>query len=189
VPWDFVEFPSQLNEFWSTWPEVLSRYARHHETGEAMPQALVDKFLATQTFNQGFLTTEYLAAAVLDLAWHEMPADEVPDDVLAFEAQALERASINLDFVPPRYRSTYFAHVFAGGYAAGYYSYIWSEVLDADAAKWFEANGGLIRENGDRLRETVLSRGGSRDAMDMYRSFRGEDPAIDPLLERRALRV
>ena len=189
VPRDFVEFPSQVNEMWATWPEVLENYAVHHETGEAMPRELLDKVLATRSFNQGFTTTEYLAASLLDMAWHQLTPDQVPDadGLLAFEAAALQSAGVALDALPPRYRTTYFSHIMRG-YAAGYYSYIWSEVLDADTVEWFKENGGLTRENGDHFRTALLSRGGSVDAMTLYRNFRGADPDIAPLLERRGLR-
>ena len=189
VPRDFVEYPSQVNEMWSTWPEVLRNYAVHYETGEPMPADLLDKVLATQQFNQGFATTEYLAASLLDQAWHQLTADEVPDaaGVEAFEAAALEAAGVALATVPPRYRSTYFSHIWSSGYSAGYYSYIWSEVLDADSVEWFKENGGLTRENGDHFRRTLLSRGGSVEALDLFRAFRGADPDIGPLLVRRGL--
>lgn len=188
VPRDFVEYPSQVNEMWRVWPEVLANYAVHHETGEAMPQELLDKVLATQKFNQGYATTEYLAASLLDQTWHQMTPEEVPDaeGLLAFEAAALENAGVALDTVPPRYRSTYFSHII-GGYSAGYYAYIWSEVLDADTVEWFKTNGGMTRENGDHFRQTLLSRGGATDAMELFRNFRGEDPDIQPLLVRRGL--
>lgn len=188
VPRDFVEYPSQVNEMWAVWPEVLENYAVHHETGEAMPRELLDKVLATQKFNQGFATTEYLAASLLDQAWHQMTPDQVPDadGLLEFEAKALRNAGVAMDAVPPRYRSTYFSHIM-GGYSAGYYSYIWSEVLDAHTVEWFKENGGLKRENGDHFRETLLSRGGSVDAMTLFKAFRGEEPDIGPLLERRGL--
>lgn len=184
---DFVEFPSQVNEMWAVWPEVLANYAVHHETGAPLPQDLVQRLLDSQIWGEGFATTEYLAATLLDLAWHELPAGTVVDDPLAFEAAALERAGVALDAVPPRYRTSYFAHIFAGGYSAGYYSYIWSEVLDADTVEWFKENGGLRRENGDHFRRTLLSRGGSVDAMQAFRDFRGRDPQIEPLLVRRGL--
>jgi peptidyl-dipeptidase Dcp len=187
VPSDFVEYPSQVNEMWGLWPEVIARYAVHHRTGERMPQELVDRVLAARKFNQGFATTEYLAAALLDQAWHRLQAGDEPDDVQAFEAAALEKAGVALDAIPPRYRSTYFAHIFAGGYSAGYYSYIWSEVLDADTVEWFTENGGLRRENGDRFRRELLSKGGSVDPMTAFRAFRGREPRIEPLLERRGL--
>ncbi len=189
VPRDFVEYPSQVNEMWATWPEVLRNYAVHHETGEPMPADLLDRVLATQQFNQGFATTEYLAASLLDMAWHQLTADEVPDaaGVEAFEAAALEAAGVALATVPPRYRSTYFSHIWSSGYSAGYYSYIWSEVLDADSVEWFKENGGLLRENGDHFRSTLLSKGGSIEALDLFRAFRGAEPDIGPLLVRRGL--
>jgi peptidyl-dipeptidase Dcp len=188
VPRDFVEYPSQVNEMWAVWPEVLANYAKHHETGEPMPRELLDKVLATQTFNQGFATTEYLAASIVDQAWHQLTPDEVPAaaDVMAFEAKALDSAGIRVDAVPPRYRSTYFSHIM-GGYSAGYYAYIWSEVLDADTVEWFKESGGLKRDNGDHFRKTLLSRGGAADAMELFVGFRGKEPAIEPLLKRRGL--
>ncbi|MEE2790803.1 MAG: M3 family metallopeptidase [Acidobacteriota bacterium] len=189
VPRDFVEYPSQVNEMWATWPEVLKNYAVHYETGEPMPAELLEKVLATQTFNQGFATTEYLAASLLDQAWHQLTVDEVPvaAEVEQFEAAALERAGVSLETVPPRYRSTYFSHIWSSGYSAGYYSYIWSEVLDADSVEWFKENGGLTRENGEHFRQTLLSKGGSVEALDLYRTFRGADPDVRPLLVRRGL--
>lgn len=190
VPRDFVEFPSQVNEMWVTWPEVLRNYARHHRTGEPLPAELVEKVQATQRFNQGYKTTEYLAASLLDQAWHQLAPDEVPDadGVVAFETAALRKAGIDFEPVPPRYCSTYFSHVFeSDGYSAGYYSYIWSEVLDAASVDWFLRNGGLTQANGDRFRRTLLSRGGSVDAMTLYRDFTGADPDIAPLLKRRGL--
>ncbi|HIC57413.1 MAG TPA: dipeptidyl carboxypeptidase II, partial [Acidobacteria bacterium] len=189
VPRDFVEYPSQVNEMWATWPDVLANYAIHYETGEPMPKVLLDKVLETAAFNQGFATTEYLAASLLDQAWHQLTADEVPapQDVATFEASALQEAGVGLAVVPPRYRSTYFSHIWGSGYSAGYYSYIWAEVLDADSVEWFKENGGLRRENGDHFRRTLLSKGGSVDAMDLYRAFRGTEPNIEPLLVRRGL--
>ena len=188
VPRDFVEYPSQVNEMWMTWPEVLANYAKHYQTGEPMPQVLLDKVMATQKFNQGFATTEYLAASLLDQAWHQMTPEQVPDadGVLAFEANALKQAGVDFAPVPPRYRSTYFSHII-GGYAAGYYSYIWREVLDADSVEWFKENGGLKRENGDHFRKTLLSRGGADDAMALFANFRGRAPDTKPLLVRRGL--
>ena len=188
VPRDFVEYPSQVNEMWAIWPEVLANYAIHHETGQSMPQELLEKVLSTQTFNQGFETTEYLAASILDQALHQLTPEEIPvgDEIMEFERSTFEGAGIVLDSVPPRYRSTYFSHIM-GGYHAGYYSYIWSEVLDADSVDWFKENGGLTRENGDHFRQTLLSRGGADDAMTLFRKFRGRDPDITPLLERRGL--
>ena len=189
VPRDFVEYPSQVNEMWATWPEVLQNYAVHHETGEPIPQDLLERVLSARTFNQGFATTEYLAATLLDLAWHRLTADEVPEasEVVAFEESALEAAGAAFGPVPPRYRSTYFSHIWSSGYSAGYYSYIWSEVLDADSVEWFRENGGLTRENGDHFRRALLSKGGSVEAMDLYRAFRGRDAEVEPLLKRRGL--
>ncbi|MEO7348461.1 MAG: M3 family metallopeptidase [Terrimesophilobacter sp.] len=184
---DFVEFPSQVNEMWMLWPEVVANYAVHHETGEPLPQELVDKLHASEQFNEGFQTSEYLAAALLDQAWHSITADDNVTDVAEFEAKALAAVGLNNPAVPTRYASTYFAHTFAGGYDAGYYSYIWSEVLDADAVEWFKANGGLTRANGDRFRDKLLGVGGKMDALDAYRDFRGRDAVIEPLLKRRGL--
>jgi peptidyl-dipeptidase Dcp len=187
VPRDFVEYPSQVNEMWQDWPEVLKNYAKHYKSGEPMPAALLDKVLAAQKFNQGFTTTEYLAATLLDQAWHQLKPEQVPTDTLAFEAEALKKAGVDFALVPPRYRSPYFSHSFAGGYSAGYYSYIWSEVLDADTVEWIKQHGGLKRENGDRFRAMLLSRGGSADALGLFKNFVGRDPYIEPLLKRRGL--
>jgi peptidyl-dipeptidase Dcp len=187
VPRDFVEYPSQVNEMWATWPEVLGNYAKHYKTGEPMPQALLDKVKAAEKFNQGFKTTEYLSASLLDQAWHQLNPSDAPKDALAFEAEALHKAGVDFPPVPPRYGSFYFSHAFAGGYAAGYYSYIWSEVLDADTVEWFKQHGGLKRENGDRFRAMLLSRGGSADALGLFKNFVGRDPYIEPLLKRRGL--
>ncbi len=189
VPRDFVEYPSQVNEMWASWPEVLKNYAKHHETGEPIPPALVQKVLDTEKFNQGFATTEYLAAALLDQKWHQLTADKVPapEGVTKFEADALKAAKVDYAPVPPRYKTAYFSHIWGGGYSAGYYSYIWSEVLDADSVEWFKQSGGMTRKNGDHFRATLLSRGGSVDAMQLFRDFRGRDADIRPLLERRGL--
>jgi len=187
VPRDYVEFPSQVNEMWMAWPEVLANYAKHYQTGEPMPKELLDKVQASSQFNEGFRTTEYLAAALLDQAWHQLAPNQIPQDVLAFEAEALKKAGVDFALVPPRYRSAYFSHTFSGGYSAGYYGYLWAEKLDADTVEWFKENGGLTRKNGDHFRKTLLSRGGTLDAMQMYRNFRGRDADIKPLLERRGL--
>ncbi len=184
---DFVEFPSQVNEMWMLWPDVLANYAVHHQTGERMPQEFVDKITASSAFNEGFATSEYLAAALLDQAWHTLGAEAKVDDVAAFEAAALAGAGLDNPAVPTRYSSTYFAHTFSGGYDAGYYSYIWSEVLDADTVEWFKENGGLTRANGDRFRERLLGVGGSKDPLEAFRDFRGRDADIQPLLDRRGL--
>ncbi len=186
---DFVEFPSQVNEMWILWPEVVENYARHHETGEKLPQEWIDNLNAARTFNEGHATTSYLAAATLDLAWHSLNVEQAAQvtDVVEFEAQAIKDYGLDFAPVPTRYRSTYFSHIFAGGYSSGYYGYIWSEVLDADTVDWFKENGGLKRENGEHFKNTLLGRGGSIDSMQMFRNFRGRDSKIEPLLKRRGL--
>lgn len=184
---DFVEFPSQVNEMWMLWPEVLANYAKHFETGEPLPLEWVENLNRAETFNQGFETTSYLAAAVLDLAWHSLSVNEVIDGVESFEAGAIAGYGLDYAPVPTRYRSTYFSHIFDGGYSAGYYGYIWSEILDADTVDWFKANGGLTRENGQRFRDELLSRGGSTDSMGMFKQFTGHVAQIEPLLKRRGL--
>lgn len=187
VPRDFVEFPSQVNEVWLRDPEIVHRYARHHLTGAPLPADLWARLIdPAPTFGEGFATAEYLAAVLLDLAWHRLAPGEEVDDVEAFEAAALAAAGIPAQ-LPPRYRSAYFNHVFAGGYSAAYYSYIWSEVLDADTVEWFRERGGLRRENGEVFAAALLSRGGAVDPMEAYRAFRGRDPEIAPLLTRRGL--
>jgi peptidyl-dipeptidase Dcp len=187
VPRDYVEFPSQVNEMWMAYPEVLANYAKHYQTGAPMPKELLDKVQASQQFNEGFRTTEYLAASLLDQAWHQLSPSQIPTDVLAFEADALKKAGVDFALVPPRYRTTYFSHTFSGGYSAGYYGYLWAEKLDADTVNWFKEHGGLTRKNGDHFRKTLLSRGGTLDAMQMYRNFSGRDAQVQPLLERRGL--
>jgi peptidyl-dipeptidase Dcp len=191
VPRDFVEYPSQYNEMWATDPRVLANYAKHYQTGAPMPKELMDKVMAARKFNQGYATTEYLAAAMLDQSWHQLPAGKTPAqaDVASFETAALKDAGVDFAPVPPRYRSTYFSHVFASptGYSAGYYAYIWSEVLARDTEHWFNTHGGLKRENGDLLRQKVLSRGFSADALTIFRDFYGQAPEIGPLLEARGL--
>jgi peptidyl-dipeptidase Dcp len=183
---DFVEFPSQVNEMWMLWPEVVENYAKHHETGEVLPAEWIESLHASEAFNEGFETTSYLAAAILDLAWHEIADENIPE-VSDFEAKAIRDYGFDFDPVPVRYKSGYFSHVFSGGYSAGYYGYIWSEVLDADTVNWFKQNGGLTRQNGEKFRRELLSRGGSIDSMDMFRNFRGQEPQIEPLLKRRGL--
>ncbi|HVI59655.1 MAG TPA: peptidyl-dipeptidase Dcp [Luteimonas sp.] len=185
---DFVEFPSQFNEHWATDPKVFANYAKHYKTGEAMPQALVDKIKKSRTFNQGYATTEYLSAALLDMAWHTLPADAPLQDVDKFEADALKKFKVDLPEVPPRYRTSYFDHIWGGGYSAGYYAYFWSEVLDDDAFEWFKEHGGLTRENGQTFRDKILSRGNTVDLATLYRDFRGKDPSVEPLLENRGLK-
>lgn len=188
VPRDFVEYPSQVNEMWIMWPEVLANYARHHRTGEPLPQDVIDRLNESRLWGEGFGTTEYLGAALLDLAWHVLDTDSVPEDALEFEAKALAAAGVAHTLIPPRYRTGYFQHIFAGDYyAAGYYSYIWSEVLDAETVDWFIDNGGLNRANGDHFRTELLSRGNSRDPLESFRTFRGRDAALEPLLKRRGL--
>ena len=184
---DFVEFPSQVNEMWILWPEVVSNYAKHHETGEQLPQELIDRLKGASTFNEGHATTSYLAAAILDLAWHSLEVGQQVSDVIAFESQAIKDYGLDYHAVPTRYRSTYFSHIFGGGYSAGYYGYIWSEVLDAESVDWFKENGGLTRKNGDHFRAELLSRGGSIDSMQMFKNFRGREAMITPLLKRRGL--
>ncbi len=193
VPRDFVEFPSQVNEMWAYWPEVLANYAVHHRTGEPLDPDVVEALTQAQREGQGFATTEYLAAALLDLAWHRVddiapPTSSAdPDQIGEFERKVLQRRGIEQTEIPPRYRSSYFAHIFAGGYSAGYYSYIWSEVLDADTVDWFTEQGGLCRENGRIFADRLLSRGGSVDAMTAFADVRGRAPRIEPLLVRRGL--
>ena len=187
VPRDFVEYPSQVNEMWADWPSVLGNYARHHVTGEPMPAELVARMKEAETFGEGFRTVEYLAATLLDWAWHTLPAGADPGDPLEFEAAALRRYGLDLEQIPPRYRTGYFSHIFAGGYAAGYYGYIWSEVLDADTVEWFKEDGRTIRESGEIFRRGLLAKGGSEDAMTAYAAFRGRAPEIAPLLARRGL--
>lgn len=188
VPRDFVEYPSQVNEMWLLWPEVLANFARHQSTGEPLPRDTVEKLESSLLWGEGFATTEYLGAALLDMAWHVVADGQFPDDVVDFESQSLVDAGIAHPLIPPRYRSGYFQHIFAGaGYAAGYYSYIWSEVLDADTVEWFRDNGGLTRANGNHFRTELLSRGNSRDPLESFRRFRGRDAGLEPLLKRRGL--
>lgn len=189
VPRDFVEFPSQFNEHWAIEPTVFAHYARHYQTGNAMPEELVDRIQRSRTFNQGFATTEYLAAALLDLAWHMMPEGTRQQDVSAFEQAALARYHVDVPEVPPRYHTPYFAHIWGGAYSASYYAYLWSEVLDDDAFDWFKEHGGMTRANGQRFRDMILSRGGTEDAGALFRTFRGRDPSIEPLLEARGLKA
>jgi len=187
VPRDFVEFPSTFQEDWAILPDVLENYAVHHETGERIPQDLLDKLIEAKQFNQGFDTYEYLAAAVLDMEWHLLEPSEIPTDVQAFEQASLAKYNLANPAIPPRYKSTYFSHIFSGGYSANYYAYIWSEILAADAFSFMSNQGGLTRENGDRFRNYILSQGGSDEAMDLYREYRGGEPDVQHLLERRGL--
>ena len=185
TPRDFVEFPSQINEHWASHPQVFAHYARHYQTGEPMPEALRDKMLNATQFNKGYDMTELLSAALLDMNWHGI--SEPVDDVDTFEAAALHKEGLDLPAVPPRYRSSYFAHIFGGGYAAGYYAYLWTQMLADDGYQWFIEQGGLTRENGQKFREAILSRGNSTDLAELYRNWRGHDPKIEPMLDNRGL--
>jgi peptidyl-dipeptidase Dcp len=187
VPRDFVEFPSQFNEHWATYPAIFEHYAKHYKTGEPMPAELAAKIKKAKTFNQGYALTEILAAAELDMQWHTLPASAPLQDADKFEAEALQKTHLSIRYVPPRYRSSYFLHIWANGYAAGYYAYLWSEMLDDDAYQWFEDHGGLTRANGDRFRQMVLSRGNTEDLSKMYKAWRGADPSIAPMLKDRGL--
>ncbi|MDI6400742.1 M3 family metallopeptidase [Balneolaceae bacterium ANBcel3] len=187
VPRDFVEFPSTFEEDWAIHPEVLSNYARHYETSERIPSDLLSRLIEAQSFNQGYETYEYLAATMIDMEWHLLEPGQVPADVEAFEQEVLAKYGLDHPAIPPRYKSPYFAHIFSGGYSANYYAYIWSEILAADAFAFMQEQGGLTRENGDHYRKHILSKGGSRDAMELYLEFRGEEPGVDALLRRRGL--
>ncbi len=191
---DFVEYPSQVNEIWATYPEVLANYAKHYKTGAPIPTEMIDKIDAASKFNQGYDFGEVVAAALLDMKWAALSKDEAaaidtPEKVDAFERKSLEELGLEIDLVPPRYRTTYFNHIFSGptGYSAGYYSYLWTEMLDRDSRKWFLDNGGLTRANGDHYRETVLSTGGTMDYFEMFRNFAGREPDVTPMLEARGL--
>ncbi|MGK9175516.1 peptidyl-dipeptidase Dcp [Yokenella regensburgei] len=187
TPRDFVEFPSQINEHWASHPAVFTRYARHYQSGEPMPEALREKMLRSTQFNKGYDMTELLSAALLDMNWHSLRPDAGVADVDAFESEAIRRESLDLDAVPPRYRSSYFAHIFGGGYAAGYYAYLWTQMLADDGYQWFVEQGGLNRENGQRFRDAILSRGNSADLAELYRQWRGHDPLPEPMLVNRGL--
>ena len=188
VPRDFVEFPSQFNEHWALDLKVFANYAKHYKTGKPMPKSLVDRIKKSRTFNQGYATVEYLAAALLDMAWHTQAPGTDQADVNVFEPEALKRFDIAMSEVPPRYHTTYFSHIWGGGYAAGYYAYLWSELIDDDAYYWFKEHGGMTRANGTRFRKMILSRGGTMDEAAMYRAFRGRDPIVEPLLIERGLK-
>jgi peptidyl-dipeptidase Dcp len=189
MPRDFVEVPSQFNEHWALQPAVFANYAKHYKTGEPMPKELIEKIRKSRTFNQGFTTTEYLEAALLDMSWHLLPPDAPLQDVHTFEPQALTQFHVSMPEVPPRYHTTYFSHIWDGGYSAGYYAYLWSEVIDDDAFAWFAEHGGLTRENGQRFRDMILAHAGSQDSQAMYRAFRGRDAEVGPLLEQRGLKT
>ena len=185
VPRDWVEFPSQINENYAFAPEIARNYARHVDTGEVIPAPLLEAMDASRQFGQGFTTAEYLAASAIDLAWHSLP-DDVPSDIDAFEADVLRELGLDVEGLEPRYRSTWFNHIFAGGYSAGYYSYLWAEALDADGFEWFKEQSDL-RAAGQKFRDLILSRGASRDFGAAYRDFRGRDKDVAPLLKRRGL--
>ncbi|MBJ8367673.1 peptidyl-dipeptidase Dcp [Citrobacter cronae] len=187
TPRDFVEFPSQINEHWASHPQVFARFARHVETGEPMPQALRDKMQRASLFNKGYDMTELLSAALLDMRWHSLETKASSYSVDQFEQQALAAEDLDLQAVPPRYRSSYFAHIFGGGYAAGYYAYLWTQMLADDGYQWFVDQGGLTRENGQKFREAILSRGNSTDLAELYRQWSGRDPCMEPMLEHRGL--
>jgi len=189
VPRDFVEFPSTFQEDWAIQPEVLANYAKHHKTGQIMPVDLLNQVVAAKTFNQGYDTMEYLSAALLDLRWHALKSSEIPSDVEAFETETLASLGVDLPMVPPRYKSSFFAHIWPGGYSASYYAYMWSEILAADSFDYVMKHGGLSGENGRKFRESVLSRGGSREPDQLYRDFIGRDPQVDGLLIRRGLKA
>jgi len=187
VPRDFVEMASQFNEHWALEPSVFANYARHYQTGAPMPASLVERIKKLGTFNQGFATTEYLAAALVDLAWHSRPQGSSTADADTFEREALARFKVDVPEVPPRYHTTYFSHIWSGGYSAAYYAYMWSELIDDDAFYWFKEHGGMTRANGQRFRDLVLSRGSVVEASQLFRDFRGRDPQIQPLLIERGL--
>jgi peptidyl-dipeptidase Dcp len=184
---DFVEFPSQFNEHWALYPSVFEHYAKNYKTGAPMPAELVAKVRKAKTFNQGYMLTELLAAAELDMQWHTLPGSaplQQPDE---FEKMALEKTHLLISAVPPRYRSSYFSHIWSGGYSAGYYAYLWTEMLDDDAYQWFEDNGGLTRANGDRFRRMILSRGNTEDLASLYAAWRGKAPSVEPMMKDRGL--
>jgi peptidyl-dipeptidase Dcp len=184
---DFVEFPSQFNEHWATYPAVFEHYARHYKTGAVMPPELAAKIKRAKNFNKGYDMTELLAAAELDMQWHMLPASAPLQDPDRFEQTALDKAHVAVRAVPPRYRSSYFQHIFAGGYSAGYYAYLWTEMLADDAFQWFDENGGLTRANGDRFRQMILSRGNTEDLATLYATWRGRPPKVDAMLKDRGL--
>jgi peptidyl-dipeptidase Dcp len=186
---DFVEFPSQFNEHWATYPAVFNHYAKHYQTGAPMPPELLAKLIKAKTFNQGYALTELLAAAELDMQWHTQSAGTHIQDVDVFEKEALTKTHLSISYVPPRYRSSYFSHIWSTGYAAGYYAYLWSEMLDDDAYQWFVDHGGLTRANGDRFRSMVLSRGNTEDLGAMYKAWLGSDPSVEPMLKERGLKT
>jgi peptidyl-dipeptidase Dcp len=183
---DFVEFPSQFNEHWALDPAIFAHYAKHFKTGASMPSELVDKLKRAQNFNQGYKMTELVAAAELDMQWHTLPASAPLQNADEFERQALARTHVDVHAVPPRYRSSYFGHIW-GGYSAGYYAYLWTEMLADDAFQWFEEHGGLTRANGDRFRKMILSRGNTEDLAAMYAAWRGRAPSVGAMMKFRGL--
>jgi peptidyl-dipeptidase Dcp len=185
---DFVEFPSQFNEHWALYPAVFEHYAKHYKTGAPMPAELAAKVKKAETFNEGYKVTEVLAAAELDMQWHILPASAALQQADAFEKQALEKTHLLLSTVPPRYRTTYFSHIWRGGYAAGYYAYLWTQMIDDDAFEWFEENGGMTRANGERFRRMVLSRGNTEDLAKMYAAWRGKEPSVEPMMKDLGLK-
>ncbi|HLK71751.1 MAG TPA: M3 family metallopeptidase, partial [Steroidobacteraceae bacterium] len=189
VPRDFVEYPSQFHEMWAREPNILARFARHNASGAPLPAALLERILASQNFNQGYQTTEYLQAALIDQAWHELPLERCPGahQVMEFETATLAAFGTLLTAVPPRYHSPYFLHIFADDYSAGYYAYLWSEILARDTGRWFRNHGGLSRSGGERFRVAILSRGWTQDTQQLFREFNGAPPDIEPLLEYRGL--
>ncbi len=188
VPRDFVEFPSQFNEHWALYPKVLEHYALNYKTGKIIPPELVKKIKEANNFNQGYDFTELLEAAALDMSWHTLPASAPEQNIDEFETNSLKKDNLYFPQIPPRYRSSYFMHIWGNGYAAGYYAYLWSEMLDDDAFNWFENHGGLTRKNGDRFRQMILSRGATEDYTKMFHNFTGHDPQIDPMLKNRGLK-
>lgn len=184
---DFVEFPSQFNEHWASDPKILKNYAKHYQTGAVIPEALLQKLLNASTFNEGYRSTELFASSCLDMQWHSLTKGTKVDDVDKFEAEALKKTGFTQTYAPPRYRSSYFLHIWANGYAAGYYAYTWTSMLDFDAYAWFREHGGLTRENGQRFRDMILSKGNSDDLAKLYKAFRGQEPDIKPMLEMRGL--
>ena len=189
MPRDFVEVPSQFNEHWALEPAVFANYAKNYKTGQAMPNELVDKIKKSRTFNQGFAQTEYLEAALLDMAWHTISPDAPLQNAETFEPEALKRFHVYTAEIPPRYHTAYFSHIWGGGYSAGYYAYLWSEVIDDDAFAWFKEHGGMTRSNGQRFRDMILAHAGTQDSAAMYRAFRGRDAEVEPLLEERGLKT
>jgi peptidyl-dipeptidase Dcp len=186
---DFVEFPSQFNEHWATYPSVFAHYARHHVSGAPMPAELAEKLLRAKNFNEGYMLTELLAAAELDMQWHVLAADAPLQEPDAFEKQALAKTHLDIAAVPPRYRSSYFSHIWGSGYSAGYYAYLWTQMLADDGYAWFDDHGGLTRANGDRFRHMVLSRGNSQELGKMYKDWRGAAPTVDAMMRYRGLRA